>query len=187
MKLFNNLSYIIFYICILSVGLAVGSMLTISYYKQHPNTVIQKAQGDPVIQYKLPTSVNDKQLTEVVQKWSKEFRNREYKVEDANSDLCMLAKIRVIEIEDEFNHDGFYKLVSDKSTIKFSTLYNKDLSENLADWTIPATSPTETHEEAILRAWIYSPTHYRNLTDNKFNSICIVCNGPRCVHLFATN
>jgi len=82
-----------------------------------------------------------------------------------NTNTCYIASRRVVEIQSDWSHKGFWNYVDGK----------KARGENLARGF--------TTDKGMVKGWISSPSHYKNVVGYyKFG--CVRCYGTYCTHEF---
>lgn len=86
--------------------------------------------------------------------------------------LCEVAKERAVEIEEDFSHDQFEDSIEER----YSSSDFNAFGENLARYF--------SYEEGVLRSWLDSPPHRKNL-EADFTHSCIRVDGPFIVQIFA--
>lgn len=119
--------------------------------------------------YPVPTIYlfSEDRLYDLVQTWRKENNLSTYIKSEVT---CKVASQRLIEVQDNFSHEGFFENTKNNNYYGYS-LIGENLAENWAS------------EEVTLKKWLESPKHLENLK-KPFTESCIKCLGNSCVHIF---
>ena len=109
-----------------------------------------------------PKDIDEQELWDLIQEWRKSSGLTEY-IE--NPELCRVSSIRVLQIQDVFDHN---------------TLVLKSLPYSVAENLIRDQAPAE----ISLQAWLNSPSHRENL-EGDYKYSCLRCDKSYCVQIFS--
>ena len=119
-----------------------------------------------IVSLSIDTGINSKVAWKLVNEWRVE---KGYEPFIENDALCDVAKIRVKQIQVNFNHDIRYvKMIHDREPFDY-------MGENLAEG--------YNYERNMVWSWLASPSHRKNIA-NVFTHSCMVCEDNFCVQLF---
>jgi len=165
---------VIFFICILFGILLLSFLGYCFWYKENVGPIFQTTNvptndvlSKDLFQYQ-KRQLSEDILWDNVEIWR---INNNLKPFIKNDLLCDLASLRVDDIQTTFSHDKFF--TRDKTFLK---TFSK-IGENLAQDYIS--------EEILLKDWIASPEHFKNLQDS-YSYSCIKIKNGRVVQIFGS-
>lgn len=157
----------------LILGSAFGSVLTQLYNLNSVKTTPKKFTIDKFHSktYPSPTlTQTPKQLSNEINSMFFEYRKSiGLKVTTESVPTCAVAAARLIEVQGDWSHDGYYK---------YRYIINAPhTGENLArDYIDP---------KSVFDGWIKSPTHKENLDRPEWKHMCIATDGKYVVQIFS--
>jgi len=112
--------------------------------------------------------LDEDELWDTVNNWRKISGFNEFVKSDR---LCNVASERIVEVQNDWSHDGF------RGTASKIGREGEWIGENL--------SKHSNDDLLTLNAWLNSPSHKENLANKNFRSSCIKTDGVYAVQIFS--